>query len=390
MRRRWPALVLLVLGAILVPLSAVAIWTKREVVDTDRYVATMAPLAHNEAVQEGVANALTLAFTSNVDVVRQTRQALPPRAQFLAPPIAKGVGDFVHGRALAIAQSNAFAQLWSGVNRRAHARAVKLLTGEGGDTVKVQNDALVLDLGAVADRVNQQLDARGVNVFDNSSAQAGDKTIVLFQSSALATARGAVRALEKLAVVLPILMLAALIGGALLFPDRRRGTLWAGAALAAGAVLLLVALVIVRSIYIGAVPIKHDVAAAVYDTVLRFLRDGLRVVALIGLLVALGAALAGPSQAAIRVRSFARGGISRARTGLEGRGMALDRVGGFTAAHETLLRSSLLALACIALLAAGQATIGLVIALALVVAAGLGLIELFSRAAGPPVKPGAP
>jgi hypothetical protein len=386
MRRRWPALVLLVLGAILVPLSAVAIWTKREVVDTDRYVATMAPLAHNEAVQEGVANALTRAFTSNVDVVRQTRQALPPRAQFLAPPIAKGVGDFVHGRALAIAQSNAFAQLWSGVNRRAHARAVKLLTGEGGDTVKVQNDALVLDLGAVADRVNQQLDARGVNVFDNSSAQAGDKTIVLFQSSALATARGAVRALEKLAVVLPILMLAALIGGALLFPDRRRGTLWAGAALAAGAVLLLVALVIVRSIYIGAVPIKHDVAAAVYDTVLRFLRDGLRVVALIGLLVA----LAGPSQAAIRVRSFARGGISRARTGLEGRGMALDRVGGFTAAHETLLRSSLLALACIALLAAGQATIGLVIALALVVAAGLGLIELFSRAAGPPVKPGAP
>ncbi len=43
-------------------------------------------------------------------------------------------------------------------------------------------------------------------------------------------------------------------------------------------------------------------AAAIFDTVVRFLRIALRTLFLVGLIVALGAFLVGPAQAAVRLR----------------------------------------------------------------------------------------
>ena len=47
-RRRWRTVVaalLLVLACLLAPLSLVAVWTRNQLIDTDRYVATVTPLA---------------------------------------------------------------------------------------------------------------------------------------------------------------------------------------------------------------------------------------------------------------------------------------------------------------------------------------------------------
>ena len=47
-RRRWRTVVaalLLVLACLLAPLSLVAVWTRNQLTDTDRYVATVTPLA---------------------------------------------------------------------------------------------------------------------------------------------------------------------------------------------------------------------------------------------------------------------------------------------------------------------------------------------------------
>ena len=61
-RQRWRSVVatlLIVIGCILAPLSVVAVWTKNLVTDTDRYVATVAPLARDPAIQNAVANKIT-------------------------------------------------------------------------------------------------------------------------------------------------------------------------------------------------------------------------------------------------------------------------------------------------------------------------------------------
>lgn len=63
-RQRWRSLVatlLIVIGCILAPLAGVAVWAKNQVTDTDRYVATVAPLASDPAIQNAVADKVTAA-----------------------------------------------------------------------------------------------------------------------------------------------------------------------------------------------------------------------------------------------------------------------------------------------------------------------------------------
>ena len=61
-RQRWRSVVatlLIVIGCILAPLSVVAVWAKNQVTDTDRYVATVTPLASDPAIQNAVADKIT-------------------------------------------------------------------------------------------------------------------------------------------------------------------------------------------------------------------------------------------------------------------------------------------------------------------------------------------
>src|SRR6186997_404185 len=89
--RRASLTLLLVLGCGLVGASIIAIWTRATVLNTDRYVNTMAPIARSPAVQSAVADKLSTAITSKVDVNALAREVLPDRADVLAPAIAEGV-----------------------------------------------------------------------------------------------------------------------------------------------------------------------------------------------------------------------------------------------------------------------------------------------------------
>ena len=91
---------------------------------------------------------------------------------------------------------------------------------------------------------------------------------------------------------------------------RRRGVLRAGLAVAGAMVALAVFLALGRSLYLDAVSgpsLPSAAAAAVFDTLVAFLRDGMRLVLAIGLVVALGAVLAGPARPAVALRGAVRG-----------------------------------------------------------------------------------
>ena len=105
-RRRWRTVVaalLLVLACLLAPLSLVAVWTRNQLTDTDRYVATVTPLARDPAIQDAIADQITAQVFTYLDVRGLTTQALdalaerglPPalagQLQALAAPIADGV-----------------------------------------------------------------------------------------------------------------------------------------------------------------------------------------------------------------------------------------------------------------------------------------------------------
>src|SRR4051812_42158444 len=66
--RPFAATALIVVAALLAPLSIVASWAHDEVADTDRYVASVAPLASDPAVQDAVINRITTEIFNRVDV----------------------------------------------------------------------------------------------------------------------------------------------------------------------------------------------------------------------------------------------------------------------------------------------------------------------------------
>ena len=88
-RGRWRALVaslLIVAGCVLAPLSLAAVWTRNQVTDTDRYVATVSPLARDPAVQAAVADQITAKVFSYIDIQGLTTQAVQALIEFLARP----------------------------------------------------------------------------------------------------------------------------------------------------------------------------------------------------------------------------------------------------------------------------------------------------------------
>jgi hypothetical protein len=145
-----------------------------------------------------------------------------------------------------------------------------------------------------------------------------DKSFVLFQSEDITRARSAFNLLNTLGNRLPVVALVLLAIGIYLAKDHRRALVGAGAGLAVSMVVLALGLAVFRSVYLDSVPaavLPHDAAAVLYDTIVRFLRLGLRTVLVLALVVAAGAFLTGPSATAVRTRAGLAGAIGWGPTG---------------------------------------------------------------------------
>lgn len=307
--RSTAVVLLLVLGTLCMTLAPVTIWGRNLVLNTDRYVKIMTPVASNPGVQDLVVKAVDKQVMDNLDVSSIVSQTLPPRASVLAGPLEGAVSGLVNTVATRFVQSPAFKTLWIEVNRAAHTQLVYLLTGKnptnGALTIN-SNDDLVLQLAPIVEQVKNQLVAAGLTVA--SKIPVVGATIVLAQVKGVTSARKAVRWLNTIADVLPWLGLA-FFAGAIATARRRRRAVMTSAFCTAGAMVLVGILLLVgRNIYLNNVDpavVPHDTAKFLFDTLVRYLRDGIRVVFIVALLVALAAWLSGPSRRAVAFRQRA-------------------------------------------------------------------------------------
>jgi hypothetical protein len=161
--------------------------------------------------------------------------------------------------------------------------------------------------------------------------------------------------------------------------DHRRALVGAALGVAVSMVVLALALAIFRSIYLDAVPatvLPHDAAAVLYDTIVRFLRLGLRTILVLALVVAAGAFLTGRSVTAVRTRQ----GLTRAIASLQGRaGFSTGPVGTWVYANKRALRVGAVALAALALVFWGRPTGKVVLGLTLALLVVLAIIEFLGR-----------
>jgi hypothetical protein len=390
------SVVLIVIGCILAPLSVVAVWTANQVSNTDRYVANLEPLVHDPAVQRALTDKITTEIDTRLNVKGLTTQAATALSQkgltrvgallnSFSGQLASAVQGFIHTQVAKLVASPQFARLWVEVNRRAHAQLVKALSGQGNGSITVSNGKVVLNLGPLIDLIKTRLAARGLTIVSNIPHI--NPTFPLFSAKYLVRAQTGYRLLNDLKIVLPILTLVLLGLGVYVARGHRRALIGAGLGFAASMAILGLGLTIFRGIYLNSVPssvLPADAAAVLYDTLVRFVRDGLRVLLVVGLIVAIGAFFTGPSVTAVRTRGAFERGFAWIRSSGEHAGLSTGPVGRWTYTHRRALRIAAVAIAALVFVFWGQPTWVTALVIAIVLLIVLGLIELIGR---PPAQP---
>jgi hypothetical protein len=390
------ATLLIVLGCVLAPMSVLSVWTANQVSDTSRYVANIAPLARNPAIQRALTDKITTEITTRIKVVAFTNRAadalarhdLPRVATALrtfAPSISNAVSGFIHSQVHKVVTSAAFARLWTRLNTVAHAQLVKALSGQGGGAITVENGQVTLGLGPFIDEAKQRLAAHGLTIV--KSLPAINPTFPLFSAKYLVKAQTAYRVINDLKIVLPLAALLFFAAGVYIAGDHRRALIGAGLGLSASMFVLAAGLLIARGIYLNSVPnsmLPADAAAALFDTLVRFIRDGLRTLLVVGLVVAAAAFVTGPSVSAVRTRGAISGGLRWVRERGELHGVRTGPVGRWTYANRKALRIGATGIVVLIFVFWGKPTAAVVVGLVLALLVALGLIELIGR---PPAHP---
>jgi hypothetical protein len=368
--RRSAMAALLVLGCLLIAASAIALFVRATVLDTDRYVRTMAPIAESPAVQQAVAEKLDSAIAGRVDFDGLMREALPDRADTLAPALGTSLQSAVRSQIDRFVSSDAFVRLWTEANRRVHARVVALLTtGESG-RLGLEDDTVYLDLGSAVENVRQRLEARGLTRLADAIPPSVDGRVTLVSSEGFVTARDAVDLLESLTIVLPIAALLCLAGYVALARPRRRGLIHVGIGIVVTALLVVAIGAFARSAYLDAInqaQLPTEAAADIFDALFVPLRTILRIVAVAAIVLVVLALVAG------RARDLA----TRARDALQpvARGPALV----WATEHRTIIQAVVIGIGTVVIMAAEPPTVGLVLVVAIVVAAALALLAAATR-----------
>jgi hypothetical protein len=291
---------ILVLATVLGLVSVFSIWVKRQVLETDTWTSTSTKLLENKDVNEALSAYMVEALYENVDVQDELAGALPPAAKPLAGPAAAGLRQLAGQLASEALTRPKVQALWAEANRNAHGLFLELVEG-GGDTLSTEGGDVALDLGAIVDRLGEQL---GVDVADKLPPDAA--RIQLIESNQLSTAQDVVKALKGLSLILPLITLALYALAVYLARGWRREAIraWGISWMLIGVLILIIRSVAGEAL-VSSLARSESVepaAGAVWDIATSLLRNGGIAMFVYGLAILLGAVLAGPLGFAKRAR----------------------------------------------------------------------------------------
>lgn len=296
--RRWLAWTVLALAIVVIALSSLTVWVKRQALDTDNWVDVSGQLLENEDVRQVVASDLTDALFTNTDVQAQIEAALPPRFDRLAAPAAGLLRQAAYTSALELLSRPAVQALWKEANRRAHRNLIAVLDGKPTGLVTADRESVVLDLRPLVAALAQRI---GVTV--TLPPEAGLVTVL--RSDQLGAAQDAVKLVRKLSVLLVILAFALLALAVYLARGFRWQLLRATAiALVAVGILLLALRRIAGDQVIASItsPTTENAGTTVWLIATGLLHDVAIALIVYGVVLLIGVLLAGPARWATGLR----------------------------------------------------------------------------------------
>jgi hypothetical protein len=255
---RRTAIAIIVLASLVAFLAVVAVWVKRQVLETDTWTKTSTQLLANHDVQTALNDFLVGELFTRVDVEAQLKKRLPDEVQGLAGPAAGGLHQLALRAGLEALQNPNVQALWAQANRNAHARFLSLIEG-GGETLSTTNGAVTLDLGRLVSEIGQNA---GVNVSDKLPPEAAQ--IELLRSDQLSFIQDMVNLLKDLALILPLVAFALYALAIYLARGWRREAVRAcGISFIVVGILVLVALSIAGSLVVDSLAKTDSVRPAV-------------------------------------------------------------------------------------------------------------------------------
>ena len=165
---------------------------------------------------------------------------LPPSCccQRWKAPIVNSIESIITEKVDDVVRSDTFSSAWATVNRAAHQQLVVVLTADELGALEVEGGTVSLNLAAFIATVKQNLLDRGYAFAERIPEVSGQ--FVLLQSAELDNARRYAQLLDRLATVLPWIVLALLAGGIAMANNRRRALVGTALGLALAMLVLLV------------------------------------------------------------------------------------------------------------------------------------------------------
>jgi hypothetical protein len=236
-RRKLGVGLLVALASLMLGVAVLATWVDRVFLDSQTWADTSAAALQQPEVRTALSGYLVDQLYANVNVPQELAQALPPRAQALAGPLAVTGQPYIERAIAAGLDRPRVVELWRAANLRAHTQLMNILNG-GTGRLSTANGVVAIDLRPLVSQISSTLTQR-TNGAIALPPDAGE--IVLLRSNQLSTAQSAVKLLRVLALPLGLLALA-VFALAVYLSRARRSTLRACAfgMLAAGLVLVVV------------------------------------------------------------------------------------------------------------------------------------------------------
>jgi len=306
---------LIVVAAILLPLSIVGGWARTQLVDEDAFAATLAPLSQTVEIQDAVIAASTAAIDTRLDTAGLTSTVVDGLIDLgmgdraaqalrrLEGPAATALQQVVHGAVADAVRSDTFRTVWEQIVRRAHQALTVAATSDGGGVVVQTADGLGIQLGAIVAALKESLVAQGTPLA--SFIPEVDRVVIVGSGENLAAIRTGYAIGVALGWWMPFVTVVLFAGAILLARHRTAALARAGIAAAVGTTILLIAALVGR-VWVGAsataAGFSSAAALAIYDRLITG-AVGTALVLLIAALVLVATGwLAGASPRAVELR----------------------------------------------------------------------------------------
>ena len=307
--RRWVVGLLILLGCILLAGGNAALWVRDVVLDTNTWVSTVGPLSRSEVVAGTLSVYVVGEIFDAVDVEAVAQEALPEELAVLTGPLVGVLQDLTSDTVTKLIQTDQFNAVWVTANRAAHAVAMEALRGERS-LLYLEDGALTFDLSDVFASLENTLGLQRLGLF---AGEENPGKIVLFTNQQVALVQQVLAAIDTVGTLLPLLALVGFVIAWLVSLWRRQTLMWIGIGVLITAALSLVVLAVAQPVVLATIPdpLFRTLADEIWGVILNGLIWQTVLLGVLGLLIALGAWVFGPSEQAVGIRTEVSGWFGR-------------------------------------------------------------------------------